>query len=72
MTIRSTRATAYEMGAQSVSTLLSMSIVRDLVRRMNTKTRELDGFEAVPIPAKHGERIPKRSAARGLTCTYNQ
>ena len=43
-----------------------MSIVRDLVRRMNTKTRELDGFEAVPIPAKHDGRIPKRSAARGL------
>jgi hypothetical protein len=51
-----------QKGAQSASTLLSMSIVRDLVRRMNTKTRELDGFEAVPIPGKHDERIRKRSA----------
>lgn len=53
-------------GAQSASILLSIRIARHPVRPMNTKTREWVGFEAVPVPAKHDGRIPKRCAAPGL------
>src|SRR5580698_830315 len=63
------KGNSLQNGAQLALTLFLMSIMRDLVRRMNTKDQGIGRVEAVPTPAKHDERIPKRSAILDLlTC----